>query len=389
MTHARFSSVLLALFVGLVGSACGSVVVIEDTPGASSSSVVTTGGPGATTTSSSSSGAGGDGGGAPGCAHAGGVTVVGCGFEPNVVVVDADDDGVFVLDAVEDGAFLETLWRIDLDTFARTALFSSVSTRPPIDRVRSVARSGGAIYVVSLQDEEVIVRVPLDGGPSSVVVPTGVKPSARLAVAPDEPEGVWFESASGVARVDPNGIVTPIAKIDGVLMGAANGSALVASGDLIHAVSEGGGDTVFGPIGAYEAPRADLAGSLLVAPTNAGLGGIHELRAWYPDAVFTLATVPDGEGAGPPHFVKNAILGGEIPVVYFLQGTEEAGLLFMTVSGGTSGLFGETPPLGGAHLFRGPPRAGGDDVYVACARAADGADPALEGSVVRALHAQP
>lgn len=365
---------------------CGSVVLIEDTPDTSSSSSgVVTSGPGATTSSSSSTGAGGEGGGAPGCPQAGGVLSVGCGFEANVVVVEADQESVFVLDAYEDGAFLETLWRIDLATYERTAMHSSVSTRPPIERTRSVVKSGSAMYVVALQDEDVIVRIPIDGGPSSVVVPSGVKPGARLAVAPNEAEGVWFEAATGVAHVDAAGVVTPIATIDGVLMGAANGSALVASGDLIHSVSEGGGDTVFGPISAYEAPRADLAGSLLVAPTDAGLGGLHELRAWYPDAVFTLATVPDGEGAGPPRFVKNAILGGEIPVVYFLQGKEEAGLLFMTASGGTSGLFGDTPPLGGAQLFRGPPRSGGNDVYIACARAADGADPAFEGAVVRAL----
>lgn len=374
---------ILAGAVGLLGlgfAGCGSVVFLDD-DGSGSTSSATTGTSGGATSSSASSGTGG---GAPGCPASDGVVVVGCGFHSNAVVLDGDDDALYVLDAEEgNAAFFETLWRLDLATYARTALYEGVVYASPLDRTQSFARSGAAFYASSRKDDApLVVRIPVDGGGPTPIVLTGVKDGAHVAADPFSAEGAYFEGLAGVSRVEPEGSVTLVSTLPGTLFGATTSGAAIASGGSTHVVDQGS-DIYYGPIDDFGAAHAHLRGGLLLVPIDAGLGGVHEIRGYYPDADFIQAHIPDGEGAGPPRFVRQATLGGEINVVLFVQGTATAGLAFMFVGEENSGVFGDEPPLGGAHVVRGPAVMARNGVYAAAARASDGGDGALEGAILQ------
>lgn len=366
--------------LGLLLGGCGSVVFLDDDGSGSTSGATSTSSSGTSSSSTSS----GSGGGAPGCPTSDGVVVVGCGFHSNAVVLDGDDEALYVLDAMEgDAAFFETLWRLDLESYARTALYEGIVYESPLDRTQSFARSGAAFYASSRANgAPLLVRIPVDGGGPKPIVTAGVKDGGHVAADPFSAEGAYFEGAAGVSRVEPEGSVTVVSTLPGTLFGATTSGAAIASGGSTHVVDQGS-DIYYGPIDDFGAAHAHLRGGLLLVPIDAGLGGLHEIHGYYPDADFTQAMIPDGEGAGPPRFVRQATIAGEINVVLFVQGTATAGLAFMFVGEETSGLFGDEPPLGGAHVVRGPAIMARNGVYAAAARASDGGDGALEGAILQ------
>lgn len=376
-TRAPFFPLTLLLTVSLTAG-CGEVITIDeatDDAATSSASGGSTGGSGGGGPS------GGSGtGGAPSCPSAEGVIVVGCGFHSNAVVLDGADGAVYVLDAEEtENAFAETLWRLDLGTHERTPLYQGLALTSPLDRTRSFARGGDAYYFAALQDEYVILRAPLDGGPASPIVFSGVAEEAHVVADPFS-SAAYFESVDGVSRVDALGEVTIVSSLRGELFGASIAGAGIASEGVIHVV-EAGVDTVYGSISPFGAAHADLRGGYIVAPTDAGLGGNHELRGFYPDGEGVLTHIPDGEGAGPPRFVRQGVIGGEINIVVFQQGSEQGGLVYRFTGEDPAGLFGEAPAIGGGRVFRGPAVVVESAIYAAGARAVDGGDPVLEGAI--------
>lgn len=368
-----------------LATGCGEVIFddskSDDASSDDGSGGSTGGAGGAVPTGGTSASTGGAGGGAPGCPSAEGIVVVGCGFRSNAVVLDGEEGALYILDADEvDTAFFETLWRLDLETHERTSLYEGFAIASPLERTRSFARAGSAFYIAAIEDEPVIRRVPLEGGPSTTLVFTEVREGARVVADPLSPERVYFDSSAGVSRVDTAGNVTIVSNLEGVLVGATEMGAAIASDGTLHLV-ETGIDFAYGAASEFGGAHGDIRGGYAVVPIDAGLGGLHELRGYWPDSESTLTQIPDGKGAGPPRFVHQGTLQDEINVVLFQQGLESGGLVYMFTGQETLGLFGETPALGGGRVFRGPAIIVDSAVFSASARAGDGGDPALEGTI--------
>ena len=74
-------------------------------------------------------------------------------FGPVLAVIphDGDDDAVYVLDAQEgEVGYFESLWRIDLETYAHAFLYGGLSLAPPLERAASWARSGASAWAATI-----------------------------------------------------------------------------------------------------------------------------------------------------------------------------------------------------------------------------------------------